>query len=696
MPSRSVAASTPLHQAGILRSVPWQKTMPFAIVFLVAVLLATIAWNARILTAADPHKAPTSEPESRTQSGESTGSQYPEYLIDIARRFAGTHWGYYAAQAALIAVTVPIAVITVAKVSAEFTDAQSSAKLAWPGKLGAWQVLVAVLLVSFALRVVRTTMREMVIPRATALISAALFDRYLRNFEAAQTETDEGVGDVLYTLRQVTEDITWIVAVWTTDVVSIVIMLAVLSLYLGTVSVRLGLAGLAFALVIIAVGAAYNVRIVQKVIAFMNAERDIMGRGEQYVVNAATIAAYNARAEIGPDLGGFTERLVKMRRDFTRAETGFSAAWRVLMLVFFAFVAYWCLRAGNRVSRTRMQTIITVLFLLLYWLLDLGADLVDMAWRFASVVNPYALRLFNISPEAARDAARPAAMDLPADAALELQNVGFRYAADAAENAASEPREGGRSGAAAAGEAQEADWTIHPVTLVAAPGQRIVIKGGSGSGKSTLFKLLAGFETPTTGHVRLGGVACSDVARQAWREHVLFVSQKWALFNGTVLDNMVLATGVRGVRPEAMNAYLRRYGLEAVIEDVGQHVGSSASTGGGQMSGGMGKVITLCRAALRAMPDEDLQRHFPGATRTHPRPRVVLFDEPLAALDEDSRARAVRLMADVVAAPCISLYIMHNDDLDAHASRVLHIADGRLEETRAGERSEAGRTARAT
>jgi ABC-type multidrug transport system fused ATPase/permease subunit len=680
--------ATPLHQAGLLRGVNWARTMPIAVAVLAAILLATVVWNALILAAKPAGNGQQAEPQPEQDSAPAT-PRYPEYLLDIARRFAATHWGYYASQTALIAVTVPIAVITVAKVSAEFTDAQSSAKLKWPSKLGAWQVLVAVLLVSFALRVARTTMREMVIPRATALISAALFDRYLRNFEAADTETDEGVGDVLYTLRQVTEDITWIVVVWITDVVSIVVMLAVLALYLGTVSTRLGLAGLAFALLVIGVGAAYNVRIVQKVIDFMNAERDIMGRGEQYVVNAATIAAYNARAEIGPDLAGFTDRLVKMRRDFTRAETGFSTAWRVLMLVFFAFVAYWCLRAGNRVDRTRMQTIITVLFLMLYWLLDLGADLVDMAWRFASVVNPYAMRLFNTSPQAAQDAARAAAMDPPEHAALQLQDVGFRYppkpkqarragAAQGEEDEQGEPREPRQ------GEPREPetppDWTIHPFSLAAEPGQRIVIKGGSGSGKSTLFKLLAGFETPTTGHIRLGDLDCADVTRRAWREHVLFVSQKWALFNGSVLDNMVLATGVRGVRPEAMNAYLRRYGLEAVIEDVGQQVGSSASTGGGQMSGGMGKVITLCRAALRAMPDDELQRHFPGAQRTHPRPRVVLFDEPLAALDEDSRAKAVRLMADVVAAPCISLYIMHNDDLDAHASRVLHIADGRLEE----------------
>lgn len=643
---------------------------PIVAIAILAIIIIPIAIGI-IARAAGTHTKATS-------AGADAAAHTQAYFAHIAREFASKYWRYYAAQVLLIVITVPIAVVLTAKVSANFTDAQASKKLPWANKRRAWQILVAVLLVSFLLRTVRTTLREMIIPRATSLISAALFDRYLRNVEAATTEADEGVGDVLYTMRQVTEDITWIVVVWTTDVVSIAVMLAVLSIYLASVSIKLGLIGLAFSAVVIVVGALYNIHIVQKVIEFMNAERDIMARGEQYVVNAATIAAYSARADIGPDLAGFTERLVKQRTAFTRAETSFNGAWRILMLLFFAFVAYACLKASRNVSRNRMQTIITVLFLMLYWLLDLGADLVDMAWRFGSVLNPYAMKLFNTSPEAAADEDRQQTMDVPEGASLEMRDVGFRYPATQEEQQQAGPMAKASNPERPSLEARP--WAIQPFSLTASPGERIVIKGGSGSGKSTLFKLLAAFETPTQGEIRLGNGTSTNVARRTWRQHVLLVSQKWALFEGSILENMAIATGVHGVTPDQMNAYLRKYELQEIIADVDQQVGSSAATGGGQMSGGMGKVIALTRAALRIMPDRDFEAHFPGATRANPRPQVVLFDEPLAALDQESRAKVLRMIADIVKAPCIALYIMHNDDLDQHASRVIHIAEGKLEE----------------
>jgi ABC-type multidrug transport system fused ATPase/permease subunit len=284
---------------------------------------------------------------------------------------------------------------------------------------------------------------------------------------------------------------------------------------------------------------------------------------------------------------------------------------------------------------------------------------------------------------------------VPDGASLEIRGLGFRYREEPCDQPAeSEEEAEEEADAEGPGECEEADadaeaklpapWTITPFSLTAGPGERLVVKGNSGSGKSTLFKLLSGFETPTVGTIRLGETASSSASRRAWRRHVLFVSQKWALFDGTILENMTIGTGVRGLTEDQMNAFARHYGFDAVIPDVGQRVGNSAATGGGQMSGGMGKLITLTRATLRLMPDEMLRKHFPAAQRAAPVPRVVLFDEPLAALDEGSRGKVLRLMQDLLAGaktspPPIAFFIMHNEDLDTFATRVMHIADGRLE-----------------
>jgi ABC-type multidrug transport system fused ATPase/permease subunit len=689
------AGSLGAAAAEAVARVNWRRVLPWFVGLLVAVVVASVVWNVLLLRKGGGGGGPSE------QSSTGGAPAWPEYVIDIARRFAREYWPYYALQLLLILVTVPVATIAVSRVSADFTEAQSKAGLSWNGRLGAWHVLIGVLLFSFGMRIVRAYFRESIIPHATSLISAQLFDRYLRNYEAAGTESDEGVGDVLYALRQVTEDTTWLVVVWLTDVMTIVVMLGVLSLYLGTVSRKLGLMGLAFSLVILATGALYNVRIVQKVTAFQDAERRIMGRGEQYVVNAAMITAFNGRGDVGPDLQDYTDQLVEMRNDFTATETGYNVVWRVLMLVFFAGVTFWCLRAGRqgggsaaggppRLSRSRMQTLLTVLFLLMYWLMDLSADMVDMTWRFASVTSPYATRLFNLSAAAKQEQAREAAAGAPrsqeqpreeATAAnkLEVRAMGFRYPASLPAEGEAEQEEGR---AAEDGDG-DAAWTISPFTLVAAPGERLVVKGKSGSGKSTLMKLLAAFETPTTGEIRLGGAASHEMARSEWRRRVLFVSQKWSLFSGSVLRNMVAASGVRadpGLRAEDMTAFLRHFGLDAVIPDVTADTGHSAATGGGQMSGGMGKLIVLVRAMLRAMDDAALRRFFPGAERTHPRPKLVLFDEPLAALDEATRAKVIRMFGELLTAPTITVYIMHNDDMDAQASRVLQLAGGVVSE----------------
>jgi ABC-type bacteriocin/lantibiotic exporter with double-glycine peptidase domain len=232
--------------------------------------------------------------------------------------------------------------------------------------------------------------------------------------------------------------------------------------------------------------------------------------------------------------------------------------------------------------------------------------------------------------------------------------------------------------------AAEEQWTIAPFSLKVQPGERIVIKGKSGSGKSTLIKLLSAFETPTTGTIRLGGVDAQKVSRPEWRRRVLFVSQKWSLFRGSVLDNMVAVSGVRELEAKDMNVFLRHFGLDTVVRDIEADTGHAAATGGGQMSGGMGKLIVLVRAMLRAMDDASFRQFFPGAVRTQPRPQLVLFDEPLAALDEVTRDKARRMFQELLAPPTIAIFIMHNDVMDRQATRALQIAGGRIEEAKAG------------
>ncbi|MDP9861921.1 MULTISPECIES: ABC transporter ATP-binding protein [Streptosporangium] len=144
------------------------------------------------------------------------------------------------------------------------------------------------------------------------------------------------------------------------------------------------------------------------------------------------------------------------------------------------------------------------------------------------------------------------------------------------------------------------------VDLDIADGEFFAMLGPSGSGKTTVLRMIAGFESPTAGTVELGGV---DVTRLApFERDVNTVFQDYALFpHMNVVDNVEYGLRVKRVpraerreRALAALASVRLEGLERRRP--------------GQLSGGQRQRVALARALVN-------------------RPRVLLLDEPLGALD---------------------------------------------------------------
>jgi NitT/TauT family transport system ATP-binding protein len=132
--------------------------------------------------------------------------------------------------------------------------------------------------------------------------------------------------------------------------------------------------------------------------------------------------------------------------------------------------------------------------------------------------------------------------------------------------------------------------------------QFIAILGPSGCGKSTLLRLIAGLDSPTTGRIQLPSTELAYVFQDA---HLL----PWR----TVLRNVALPLELRGVdRRERL-----KYAAD-VIEQVG--LSDAADRYPAQLSGGMRMRVSLARALIT-------------------NPKVLLLDEPFAALDEITRQR---------------------------------------------------------
>jgi putative spermidine/putrescine transport system ATP-binding protein len=154
--------------------------------------------------------------------------------------------------------------------------------------------------------------------------------------------------------------------------------------------------------------------------------------------------------------------------------------------------------------------------------------------------------------------------------------------------------------------------TFGPVTAVdgidldIADGEFFSMLGPSGSGKTTVLRMLAGFETPTEGSVVLGGREVTD--EPPFARDVNTVFQDYALFpHMNVLDNVEY-----GLRVKRVPRDTRRERATAALETV--RLGGYGARRPHELSGGQRQRVALARALVN-------------------RPKVLLLDEPLGALD---------------------------------------------------------------
>ena len=194
---------------------------------------------------------------------------------------------------------------------------------------------------------------------------------------------------------------------------------------------------------------------------------------------------------------------------------------------------------------------------------------------------------------------------------------------------------------------------VDDVTLDIGENEFVALLGASGCGKTTLLRIMAGLETPDAGRIVIAGQDMTDAAPYARPVNMMF--QSYALFpHMTVADNVAFGLKQEGITGAALAARVKEALATVELEGLGERKPD-------QLSGGQRQRVALARCLAK-------------------RPKVLLLDEPMAALDKHLRERTQLELMALRARLGITFIVVTHDQSEAMAmaDRVAVMDHGRI------------------
>lgn len=196
-------------------------------------------------------------------------------------------------------------------------------------------------------------------------------------------------------------------------------------------------------------------------------------------------------------------------------------------------------------------------------------------------------------------------------------------------------------------------------SLAVAPGAIVDVTGPSGAGKTTLLRALARLLPGATGSLSLDGTPAEKIAPAIWRASVALLPQKPAIVAGSVRDNLLLPWALKVRRATGSSAHAAPPADAALAAALARvHLDVALDRDAARLSVGQAARVALLRVLLTT-------------------PRVLLLDEPDAALDDASSA-AVGEMTREFAETGGGVVRVRHQRADALASERLLLEGGRL------------------
>jgi ATP-binding cassette subfamily B protein len=215
-----------------------------------------------------------------------------------------------------------------------------------------------------------------------------------------------------------------------------------------------------------------------------------------------------------------------------------------------------------------------------------------------------------------------------------------------------------------------AEPALHDICLEIGAGQTLAVVGENGAGKSTLVKLLCGLYTPTSGRILADGVDLAELDLAGWRAKVATLFQDFYRFEFTLREGVGLGEVAHLSDDAALASAVSRARAHHVVDAVPG--GLDGYTGrayddGVQLSGGQWQLIGLARCLMRT------------------RPRLLILDEPTAALDAAAEHAMFERYASSASSAArelggITILISHRFSTVVPADKIAVLADGTIAE----------------
>lgn len=213
------------------------------------------------------------------------------------------------------------------------------------------------------------------------------------------------------------------------------------------------------------------------------------------------------------------------------------------------------------------------------------------------------------------------------------------------------------------------------IDLVLRPGETMALVGLTGSGKTTLTTLPTRLYDVTGGKVTLDGVDVRDLPLAELRQHIAMAFEDATLFSATVRENVLLGRAELDVHSEEGERVLREaldVAQASFVDSLPDGVETVIGEEGLSLSGGQRQRLALARAVAA-------------------KPKVLVLDDPLSALDVDTEALVEEALRHVLA-DTTAMIVAHRPSTVALADRVALLEAGRV--TAVGTHSELLKTSR--